>query len=118
MSNILVVDDEPTLAANIARYLRMNGHQVALAHDLRSAREALRETRFDALCLDIRLPDGNGLELLREIRQHDRETDVLVITGDGESTSEKVALTQGATAVLKKPFALSELAIFFAETSH
>ena len=71
-ARILIIDDEPDLRTLYELTLLRQGYQVEAAGDLQHAREQLRANRFDAVITDMRLPDGLGLELLRELAVQQR----------------------------------------------
>ncbi|HTN81323.1 MAG TPA: response regulator transcription factor [Acidimicrobiales bacterium] len=111
---ILVVEDEPDLAGAIATGLRREGYAVDIAADGRSALERLPVTEYDLVCLDLNLPDIDGLEVCREIvdqRANDpaRLTRVLMLTARGGVEERIEGLDQGADDYMVKPFALGEL---------
>jgi len=111
---ILVVEDEPDLAGAIATGLRREGYAVDVAADGHSALERLPVTEYDLVCLDLNLPDMDGLEVCREIleqRSNDpaRATRVLMLTARGGVEERIEGLDQGADDYMVKPFALGEL---------
>ncbi|MGI9603413.1 MAG: response regulator transcription factor [Acidimicrobiales bacterium] len=109
---ILVVDDEPDLADAVARGLRRDGYAVDVVHDGQSAVEAARLTEFDLICLDLTLPDVDGLEVCRQIRDSDESGSprVLMLTARDGVDDRIAGLDQGADDYLIKPFAFGELA--------
>ncbi len=109
MALILVVEDESTLLKNIERRLRLDGFQVLTAWDGASARRALEGSQIDALCLDINLPDIDGLELLEEIRLTDPGLPAIIISGSATRQNRLRAERLGARGFLRKPFRLGEL---------
>lgn len=106
---LLVVEDEAKLAANLKRGLEEAGYGVLVAAHAQAARRALGEGKFDLMTLDLRLPGEDGLEFLRALRAAGSALPVLVLTARG-STDERVSgLDGGADDYLGKPFAFSEL---------
>jgi two-component system copper resistance phosphate regulon response regulator CusR len=106
---LLIVEDERRLAERLATGLREEGFAVDTAADLSSARDRAIETAYDLTLLDVQLPDGSGLDLLREWRDEGRATPVLVLTAN-DRVEEKVAgLNAGADDYVTKPFAFEEL---------
>ena len=95
-ANILVVDDEPDLRTLYELTLLREGYRVEAAGDLAQAREQLKEKRFDAIITDMRLPDGLGLELLKEIVVGQRGERCVVITAHGSAENAVEALKAGA----------------------
>ena len=122
MTRVLVVDDEVTLLKNVARSLRAVGFEVITAPDCADAREALSRSHVDALCLDINLPDGDGLDLLAEIRRTAPDLPAIVISGATSPENRARAARLGVHKFLRKPFPLGDLktalANFFDETGH
>jgi PAS domain S-box-containing protein len=108
---LLVVDDEPTIRNAIATFFRSLGHTVDMAGTGREAVTRAASTTYDALLLDLRLPDINGDEVLREIEMLRRAPErVIFITGDTQSESARRALDATGRPVVSKPFLLDELA--------
>src|SRR2546422_4400423 len=85
-AKILVVDDESAILRLLREALTQWGYQVTSASSAAEALQALRGDMFDAVITDIRMPDMNGLELLKEIKRHDESVEVVVMTGDRKST--------------------------------
>ena len=108
-ATVLVVDDEPDLRTLYELTLLREGHEVSSAADLAEAREALAAQRFDVLITDMRLPDGLGLELLRELGGAQRNEKSIVITAYGSAENAVEALKCGAFDYLTKPVDLKQL---------
>lgn len=109
MDHVLVVEDEQPLAKNIVRSLERDGFEAKTALSAREARTALESGGVGMLCLDIGLPDCNGLDLLKEIRRHYPKLPTIVITAHDTAENRARAGGLDAFAFLPKPFALSEL---------
>lgn len=106
---LLIVEDEPALARHLIRGLREEGFAVDHADTLAEASELSFATDYDLAVLDLMLPDGSGLDLLKLWRDHDRHLPVLVLTAR-DSVADKVAgLDGGADDYLTKPFRFEEL---------
>ncbi|MCB9593611.1 MAG: response regulator transcription factor [Sandaracinaceae bacterium] len=105
---VLIVDDDPELAELVSRSLAREGHAVATAADLESARAALVEA-FDVVILDLGLPDGSGLELCRELRAAGASVPILLLTAQSAVGERVAGLNAGADDYVVKPFALAEL---------
>ncbi|WP_291009704.1 sigma-54 dependent transcriptional regulator [Hydrogenophaga sp.] len=118
-ASVLVVDDEPDLRTLYELTLLREGHQVVAAGDLAQARECLAQQRFDVLITDMRLPDGLGLELLRELNAKQRPEKCIVITAYGSAENAVESLKSGAFDYLTKPVDLKQLraAVSAAQTS-
>jgi two-component system, NtrC family, response regulator PilR len=108
-ASVLVVDDEPDLRTLYELTLLREGHEVVSAQDLAEAREWLAQRRFDVLITDMRLPDGLGLELLRELNAEQRTEKSIVITAYGSAENAVEALKSGAFDYLTKPVDLKQL---------
>jgi DNA-binding response OmpR family regulator len=107
---VLVVDDEPTIAEVVARYLERAGYDTATAADGLEAMRLAAERRPDLVVLDLMLPELDGLEVLRRLREGDRpRTPVIVLTAKGEQDDKLVGLRSGADDYVVKPFSPSEL---------
>ncbi|MCU0926078.1 MAG: sigma-54 dependent transcriptional regulator [Hydrogenophaga sp.] len=107
-ASILVVDDEPDLRTLYELTLLREGYEVTSAADLAQARESLAQRRFDVLITDMRLPDGLGLELLRELGAAQRSERSIVITAYGSAENAVEALKSGAFDYLTKPVDLKQ----------
>jgi two-component system response regulator PilR (NtrC family) len=107
-TQILVVDDEPDLRTLYELTLLREGYRVSVAGSLAQARELLARQRFDVLITDMRLPDGLGLELLRELANAKRPERSIVITAYGSAENAVEALKQGAFDYLTKPVDLKQ----------
>jgi len=106
---VLVVDDDPDVCSVLERALQRDGHTVATAGDLSSARAALSAGETDVIVLDLGLPDGSGVELCRTLRAERETIPVLVVTARSEVARRVEALDAGADDFLAKPFAIAEL---------
>lgn len=107
--SVLIVEDGETLLRNLARSLRGSGYSVTAASYGGEARCALEESAIDILCLDIQLPDCNGLDLLTELRERHPHLPVVVMTGQDSPENKARAEALGAHAFMVKPFRLAAL---------
>ncbi|MDP1740420.1 sigma-54 dependent transcriptional regulator [Polaromonas sp.] len=107
-AQILVIDDEPDLRTLYELTLLREGYRVEAAGDLAQARAQLRDRQFDAVITDMRLPDGLGLELLREMVIQQRSERCVVITAHGSAENAVEALKAGAFDYLTKPVDLKQ----------
>jgi two-component system, OmpR family, phosphate regulon response regulator OmpR len=110
-SRLLLIDDDTRLTAMVGDYLRGHGFDVDTAPTLAQGRERLRQSSYDALLLDLMLPDGDGLDLTRELRAEPRtrRLPMLMLTARGEPMDRIVGLEIGADDYLPKPFEPREL---------
>ena len=111
MPRLLLIDDDHRLADMVSGYLQRNGFEVETAGSLMAGRDRLARGGFDALVLDLMLPDGDGLDFTRELRSQarSRRLPLLMLTARGESTDRIVGLELGADDYLPKPFEPREL---------
>ncbi len=111
MSHLLLIDDDLRLTDMVSGYLRNNGYTVDTAGNLAAGRERLKQTPYDALVLDLMLPDGDGLDFTRELRSQPRtrRLPLLMLTARGEPMDRIVGLEIGADDYLPKPFEPREL---------
>ncbi len=106
---IMLVEDEPGLVLTLRDLLSSDGYEVTHAGDCASARHALEGMFFDALILDLMLPDGSGLDLLDELRGRGDSTPVLVLTARSTIPEKVAGLRLGADDYMSKPFDSTEL---------
>src|SRR5712672_1554084 len=105
---ILLIEDDSRLAAMVSEYLGESGFHVSIAAGGRAGLERLAREPFDALVLDLMLPDMDGLEVCRELRAKS-DTPVLMLTARGDAADRIVGLELGADDYLPKPFQPREL---------
>jgi CheY-like chemotaxis protein len=103
---VLVVDDDPDLCANLWDLLRERGYRVAVANDGRTAGERLKDRAFRVVLIDLKLPDGDGAQVFRLVRESNPEARTVVITGHRAELDPLVrrVVSEGADAVCYKPF--------------
>ncbi|GHS90663.1 DNA-binding response regulator [Synergistales bacterium] len=104
MKTLLCVEDERDLLQNNRRFFEKSGYTVLSAENLAQAREHLATNSPDAIILDIMLPDGLGLDLLKELREKGHDTPVLLLTAWGRPQNIAAGLRAGANDYLTKPF--------------
>ena len=103
-----MVEDEARLATALQRGLQAEGFAVDLAHDGEDGLHLAREGAYDALVLDLMLPEVDGLEVCKRIREHSR-IPIVMLTARGDETDRVVGLELGADDYLPKPFGPREL---------
>lgn len=110
-AKILLIDDDHRLTAMVGDYLRAQSYDVSVAGSLATGRQMLLAQSFDALVLDLMLPDGDGLDLTRELRANPRtrRLPLLMLTARGEPMDRILGLELGADDYLPKPFEPREL---------
>ncbi len=115
-TRLLIVDDEISTRFGFKRYFLKEGYESVEAGDLAEARVALSEQRFDAIILDLNLPDGNGLDYVSEIKTEYPDIPIILITGDGDIPVAVEAMRRGADNFLTKPVNMESLSIFLTKT--
>jgi DNA-binding response OmpR family regulator len=105
---ILLIEDDQRLARMVAEYLGEHGYKTAIGADATSGMSLARRSPFDAIILDVMLPDLDGFEVCRRLRA-ESEVPILMLTARGEATDRIVGLELGADDYLPKPFNPREL---------
>lgn len=109
MEQIFLLEDDTALSRGIRMALCGAERDVILADSIAQAREKLEEVRFNLLILDINLPDGSGLDLLRNLRSRGDDTPVILLTANDLEMDEVNGLEAGADDYITKPFSLAVL---------
>jgi DNA-binding response OmpR family regulator len=108
--SVLVVDDEPTITEVVARYLKRAGYRTLVAANGRDALDAAAAQRPDLVVLDLMLPGIDGLEVMRRLRDQDRDRiAVILLTAKSEESDRVIGLRLGADDYVVKPFSPAEL---------
>lgn len=105
---LLIVDDEPDLRDVLALSFKLHGFQVETAENGRQALEILASNMPDIVISDIRMPEGDGLDLLQDIRSRGHDVPVIFMTGYADVTSEEARI-KGAAWLVSKPFTIEEM---------
>jgi len=106
---LLLIEDEQGLRDNIAQFLQNEQYIVEMAADFRSATEKIALYDYDCILLDVGLPDGNGLNLLRSLKSNQKRDNVIIISAKDSLDDKLEGLDLGADDYLTKPFHLAEL---------
>ena len=109
MERILIVDDDLSLCHFLAKALSQKGYQVILCHSGREALEVVYKQEPDLILLDNKLPDRNGLEILKEIKRDQPKVSVIIMTAFGTTETAIEAMKVGAFDYILKPFELDEI---------
>jgi len=107
--SLLVVDDERSIRSSLKRVFTAEGFRVETAATVAAGRAALSDSPPDLVIMDLKLPDGNGLDFLQEVRRLDRSIQTILITAYGDVQQAVEAMKAGAGDFLKKPYELDEL---------
>lgn len=114
---VLILDDEERITSELSEYLLRKGFQVKSASRPSEAFRILEKNSFDILILDIRLPEMDGLQVLKQVKVAYPEMEVLLISGHGDMDTVIEALRSGASDYLKKPFRQTEIMIAIERTA-
>src|SRR5687768_7079029 len=106
---VLIAEDEPHLGTILESFLSGRGYQVTTRRDGRAALEALRAESYDVALLDIVMPEMDGLEVLRHVREEPSPPEVIIITGNGTIETAITAIKLGAYDYLAKPYRMAEI---------
>ncbi|MCL1669838.1 response regulator transcription factor [Elizabethkingia ursingii] len=106
---ILVIEDEIALSKSIVTYLKQENYLCETATNFNTAIEKVDSYDYDCILLDISLPDGNGLNILKVLKENDKTDGVIIISAKDSIDDKIVGLTLGADDYIPKPFHLSEL---------
>lgn len=108
---ILVVDDEVIMRNLLLKILEQEGYLVTLAGSYNEATTKLNTEQFDIVLSDVKMPETNGFELLKEIKNKWPQTAVIMMTGYGDAYTVKEALMLGADEYVTKPFKSHEISL-------
>lgn len=109
MSRVLLIEDDSTIAEGLIQGLKNHGMIVDWFSDAKQGEMALQESMFDAVLLDLTLPNGDGMSVLKSWRDKKIDTPVLIITARDAIANRVAGLNAGADDYLVKPFALDEV---------
>mgnify|MGYP004650076013 CR=1 FL=1 len=106
---ILIVEDDPYLSQGLTELMEKSGYCPTSADSISSAREALKQQRWDLVILDVTLPDGNGVQFCQSLRQEGCRTPILFLTARDEEFDIVRGLDAGGNDYVTKPFRIQEL---------
>jgi DNA-binding response OmpR family regulator len=106
---ILIIEDDFSLRVAINDYLKMEGHICEVAQNLNLARNKTEDNRYDCIILDIGLPDGNGLDIIKELKNNKVSDGILILSARNSLEDKLLGLKTGADDYLTKPFHFAEL---------
>lgn len=117
---VMVVDDDPALCANLWDLLRERGYRVCLVHGEKEAAAKLKEAQYSVVLIDMKLPEGNGRDVFRLVREGSPRARTILITGCRAEMEELVeqALAEGADAACYKPFDVPHLLATLQRLTH
>jgi DNA-binding response OmpR family regulator len=106
---ILIVEDDRSLCNSINDYLKQEGHICEIAQSFNQAFDKSSDNRYDCIILDIGLPDGNGLDLIKELKANKASDGILILSAKSSLDDKLIGLRIGADDYLTKPFHFAEL---------
>lgn len=109
MPKILLIDDEVSLCGLYATLLERKGYEVLIAQSGSYGLDLYKRTHPDLIVLDLRMPEMDGLTVLRELRAMDAQTPVIILTGAGDERLEEEGRALGVAAFIEKEFSLHRL---------
>lgn len=109
MEKILVVEDDEKIARVIQLELEFANYEIEIAHTGKSALELLEKSQVDLILLDVMIPELNGLEVLRRVRQKDKDIKIIMLTARDAVMDKVSGLDSGANDYMTKPFEIEEL---------
>ena len=109
MEKLLIVDDDLGILRVLKMRLESEGYQVEVASDIKAAKDLAVRNEYELAILDVKLPGGNGIDLMKSIHKVDPDLPVIILTAYGTTESVVEAMNAGAYKFLKKPFDYREL---------
>ncbi|ACY17646.1 response regulator [Haliangium ochraceum] len=106
--SILVVDDDKDVCEYLQDFLSSEGYRVSIVNDPTNALEALRQSEYHVVVLDIMMPKLNGIDLLEQIRQSDDDIAVIILTGYPSLETATSSIEHDVSAYIRKPFTIAE----------
>jgi DNA-binding response OmpR family regulator len=106
---ILIIEDHKDLSANITDYLKKEDYVCEVASNAKEALEKIELFEYDCILLDLMLPDGNGLEILKHIKNYTPSASVIIVSAKNSLDTKLAGLDDGADDYITKPFSLPEL---------
>jgi two-component system NtrC family response regulator len=111
MANVLIIDDDDLMVSSLELMVRRLGHEAASAGSLRAGIDLAAAREFDVVFLDVRMPDGNGLDVLPRIAEAPAAPEVIIITGFGEPDGAELAIKSGAWDYIEKGASVKEMTL-------
>jgi len=113
MANALIIDDDSMMCDLLSRLVKKMGHDATSAFTLRDGLKEVHSGTFDVVFLDVGLPDGNGLEVIPEIRETSSSPEVIIMTGSGNPDAAELAIKNGAWDYIQKPSSVQDMTLPF-----
>jgi len=111
IANILVVDDDDMMCSTLIALVERKGYKATSAMTLQAALQAANNDSFDVVFLDVKMPDGNGIDLLPEFERCPSQPEVIIMTGYGDPSGAELAIKSGAWDYIEKGFSIKEITL-------
>ena len=111
MAKVLIIDDDPDFGYALSRTTQRLGHKTLVGQSVAEGYEILRQEAVDAVFLDVRLPDGNGLSMLPKLSALPSSPEIIIITGAGDASGAELAITNGAWDYIDKSTSAKDIAL-------
>ena len=109
LSKVLLVDDEREFVQTLSERLQLRDMGSAIAYDGKSALEIIKEDDPEVIIIDLKMPDVDGIEVLKKVKKQRPEIEVIVLTGHGSDSDKKKCMELGAFDYLQKPVDIDHL---------
>ncbi len=116
MASVFILDDDEMICQLISTIVSQMGHEAHYALRLHQGLQQIAEKNIDIVFLDVRLPDGNGLSAISEIREHPNHPEVIIITGEGSPEGAEFAIEYGAWDYIQKPLSKKKVQLSLSRT--
>ena len=113
MAHVMIIDDDVVMCDMLSSMVHRTGHDAQSAHTLTDGMRQLSKDSFDIVFLDIRMPDGSGLDILPKIREISPPPEVIIMTGYGDPDGAELAIKNGAWDYIEKPSSIKEMMLPF-----
>jgi two-component system NtrC family response regulator len=111
MAHVLIIDDDEMICDMLSTMVRQMGHEVMCANTLQDGLQESSSGDFDVVFLDVRMPDGSGLDVLPRIREASSSPEVIIITGFGDPDGAELAIKNGAWDYIEKPSSIKAMTL-------
>jgi two-component system NtrC family response regulator len=111
MAHVLIIDDDEMICDMLSTMVRQMGHEVRCANTLQDGLQASSSEEYDVVFLDVRMPDGSGLDILPRIRGAPSAPEVIIITGFGDPDGAELAIKNGAWDYIEKPSSIKAMTL-------
>jgi two-component system, NtrC family, response regulator len=111
MARVLIIDDDDAICSSFTFVVKRMGHEAKSVNNLRAGLELVRQEPFDVVFLDVRMPDGNGLDALPQIKGSPSAPEIIIITGFGDPHGAELAIRSGAWDYIEKGSSVKEISL-------